>query len=56
MGFLGSQVGSYVVKNIYGCLIFLSNVEQCTTFEGEEKQLGVGIKEFYCPNFIFLYL
>jgi hypothetical protein len=35
MGFLGVWVGSYIVKNIYDFLKFLSEVEQCSAFEGK---------------------
>jgi hypothetical protein len=41
MGFLGVRVGSYIVKNIYEFLNFLSKVEQCTTFEGKKIKINM---------------
>ena len=36
-GFFGGfWIGSYVIKNIYDFLKFLSKVEECTTFEGKK--------------------
>jgi hypothetical protein len=41
MGLLGIQVSSYVVKNIYDFLNFLSKVEQCTTVEGKYQKFNL---------------
>jgi hypothetical protein len=57
MGFLGVHVGSYVVKNIYDFLKFLSKVEQCSTYEkgGEGNQFGV-VEKSYAVPIVFFYL
>jgi hypothetical protein len=45
MGFLGVWVGSYIIKNIYDFLKFLSKVEQCTTFEGKKIKFNLELEK-----------
>jgi hypothetical protein len=35
--FWGFWIGSYIIKNIYDFMKFLSKVEECTTFEGKNN-------------------
>jgi hypothetical protein len=57
MGFLGIRAGSYVIKNMIEFLKFLRKVDQCSTFEGENKiQFGAVEKTLYCPDFLILSL